>query len=175
MSTAGKVLVVFIMLGALTWLILAGGVAQLNRNGNQALEKLATELEKVQASLEHDRHEIGVVRDQTQLVQQNIDREVEDLRSRQADLERARSQIVESLTRVQYELAIVDETIKTAQTSLENRNTEHQEEMKAIEGLRAEAQNLKTENDQFMARLQSLRDKFQSTYHTNLEMLNKRQ
>ena len=35
MSTAGKVLVVLVMLTAIVCLILAGGVAQLNRNGNQ--------------------------------------------------------------------------------------------------------------------------------------------
>ena len=40
MSTAGKVLVVLIMLASLVWMVLMAGVTQLNRNGNQALKNL---------------------------------------------------------------------------------------------------------------------------------------
>ena len=35
MSTAGKVLVVLILLASLVWMMLTAGVDQLNRNGNQ--------------------------------------------------------------------------------------------------------------------------------------------
>ena len=34
MSTAGKVLIVMVMLTSLVWMILSAGVAQLNSNGN---------------------------------------------------------------------------------------------------------------------------------------------
>ncbi len=81
----------------------------------------------------------------------------------------------DSLSRLRYQLASVDETIKTAQTSLANHNKEYQDEEKAMDDLRAEIQGLKTDNTQLMARLQSLRNKFQDTYHTNLGMLSKRQ
>jgi chromosome segregation ATPase len=175
MSTAGKVLVVFVMLSALLWMILAGGVAQLNRNGNAALKKLADDLEKVDAELTTAKHEILDLRDQTALTQETIDREVSVLRARQADLEDAHSQISESLSRLRYQLATVDETTKTAQTSLENRNKEHRDEEKAIDDLRTEVRSLKTDNTQLMARLQSLRDKFQETYGSNIKMLNQRQ
>jgi chromosome segregation ATPase len=175
MSTAGKVLVVLVMLTVVVWMILAGGVAQLNRNGNEALTKLATELEKVEADLQTAKHDILNYRDQTALTQEKIDRDIAVLRSRQADLEDARSQISESLSRLRYQLATVDETIKTAQTSLQNRNKEYQDEEKAIDDLRTEVQGLKTDNTQLMARLHSLREKFRDTYHSNLGMLNKRQ
>ena len=39
MSTAGKVLVVLVTLTTLVWMILAAGVAQLNRNGNKAASR----------------------------------------------------------------------------------------------------------------------------------------
>jgi chromosome segregation ATPase len=175
MSTAGKVLVVLVMLSALVWMILAGGVAQLNRNGNEALAKLAAELEKVQGDLETAKHDILDYRDQTASSQEKIDRDIAVLRSRQADLENAGSQISDSLSRLRYQLATVDETIKTAQTSLEYRNKEYQDEEKAIDDLRAEVQGLKTDGTQLMARLQLLRTKFQDTYHSNLGMINKRQ
>ncbi len=92
-----------------------------------------------------------------------------------ADLEDAHSQISESLSRLRYQLATVDETIKTAQTALQNQNKDYQDEEKAIDNLRTEVQGLKTDNTQLMARLQSLRENFQDTYHLNLGMVNKRQ
>ena len=39
MSTAGKVLVVLILLSWLVWVLLTAGVDQLNRNGNQAVDR----------------------------------------------------------------------------------------------------------------------------------------
>jgi chromosome segregation ATPase len=175
MSTAGKVLVVLVMLVSVVWMILAGGVAQLNRNGNEALQKLVTELEKVEEDLQTAKHEILDLRDQTGLAQESIDREVSTLRSQQADLEAAHSQISESLSRLRYQLSTVEETIKTAQTSLENRNKEHQGEEKAIDDLRTEIKGLKTDNSQLMARLQTLRDNFQNTHRANLKTISERQ
>ena len=43
MSTAGKVLVVLIMLASLVWMVLMAGVAQLNRTGNKTLQELGRE------------------------------------------------------------------------------------------------------------------------------------
>jgi hypothetical protein len=37
MSTAGKVLIVLVMLTSLGWIILSAGVSQLNANGNKRL------------------------------------------------------------------------------------------------------------------------------------------
>jgi chromosome segregation ATPase len=171
MSTAGKVLVVLVMLAAMAWLVLIGGVARLNRNGNEALQKLADELEKIQTGLQESQQEIRALHDQTTVAQEQLDRDLHALAARQADLEAARSQIVETLTRVQYQLAIVEDTIKGARTSLEHRIAEHQAEEKAVADLRSEVRDHKTETGQLMARLQTLRDQFQTTYHTNLELL----
>ena len=59
-------------------------------------------------------------------IQENLDHEVTVLRARQSDLEKARSQIRESLARWQYELATVQETIDRAKTALQHRIEEHQ-------------------------------------------------
>lgn len=174
MSTAGKVLVVFIMLTVLVWMILAGGVAQLNRNGNEALQKLTDELEKLETDLHDTRVQIAKDRDETTATQEKIDRDLAVLRAQQADLEKSRSDIVESLTRLQYQLATVEESIKGARASLEHRTAEHKAEEKSMEDRRSEVQTLKNENGQLMARLQGLRKQFQTAYHTNLEMLGKK-
>jgi len=174
MSTAGKVLVVFVMLTALVWMLLAGGVAQLNRNGNQALQKLSDDLEKVQDGLEKAKVEIGDVLTQTTQTQENIDREITVLRSRQSDLENKRSQILENLSRLQYQLTTVEDNIKYGQATLASRVAEHQEEEKAMANLRTEVQELIADNSQLMDRLKSLREHFRSTHNANIEMLNKR-
>ena len=174
MSTAGKVLVVFVMLFTLAWMVLAGGVAQLNRNGNQALQKLTDDLEKVQAGLETAKHEVIDLRTQTTLIQEKIDRDVIVLEAKQTLLEETKSEILDTLSSLQYELATVEDTIKTGKATLASRIVEHQDEEKAMAGLRNEVQTLIADNSQLMNRLQTLRDQFKKTHSTNVEMLQKK-
>ena len=58
MSTAGKVLVVLIMLASLVWMLLMAGVTQLNRNGNQALIELTDKVAKLQEDVKTTQAEI---------------------------------------------------------------------------------------------------------------------
>lgn len=173
MSTAGKVLVVLIMLTAIGCLILAGGVAQLNANANQKLQQLAAELEKTQAAIETTRQDIKSYRDQTTIAQEKIDREITALRSQQTDLERSRSQISDTLSRLQYDLGTVNATIAAARESLQIRITEFDNEQTAMADLRRNVQSLKAKNSELMGRLQKLRDDFQKNHHDNLKMLAK--
>jgi hypothetical protein len=174
MSTAGKVLVVFVMMLTLVWMLLAGGVAQLNRNGNQAIQKTNDDLEKVQAGLETAKHDVLDLRTQTTQVQEKIDRDLAVLLSRQNDLEESKSEILDTLASLQYQLATVEDTIKNGRATVASRNAEHQEEEKAMEGLRAEVQELIADNGQLMNRLQTLREQFSKTHQNNVEMLNKK-
>jgi chromosome segregation ATPase len=174
MSTAGKVLVVSIMVAILAWLILAGGVARLNRNGNEALKKLTDEVAKAQADLQDTRQQIASLRDESRSTHAQIDRDLTALRANMAVLEENRSEIVETLTRLQNQLDTVDATKKSADATLEHRIAEHKAEEKAMETLRSDVRTLKTENDQLMARLQSLRDQFQDNYHKNRQLLDKK-
>jgi chromosome segregation ATPase len=96
------------------------------------------------------------------------------LRAQQSDLEDSRSDIVESLTRLQYQLATAEETIKGARTSVEQRNAEFKAEEQSLADLRKGVQTTKTENEQLLARLQTLRDQFQNAYHSNRELLGKK-
>jgi chromosome segregation ATPase len=175
MSTAGKVLVVLVMLAAIICLILAGGVAQLNYNGTKKLDDLGKELVKTQENLAKTRHEISDLRDQTTLVQEKIDRDVTALRVQQNDLERSHSQISYTLDRVKHELETVNSTIEGAKTSIENRKNEFDAEEKAMDELRRQVLSLKSNNTQLMDRLKTLRDQFQNSYHENVGMLSKRQ
>jgi chromosome segregation ATPase len=175
MSTAGKVLVVLVMLSAILCLMLAGGIAQLNYNGTKKLDDLSKELVKTQENLEKTRHEISNLSDHTIVVQEKIDRDVMALRVQQNDLERSHSQISYTLDRVKHELETVNTTIQGAQTSIENRKNEFDAEEKAMDDLRRQVLSLKSTNTQLMDRLKTLRDQFQHSYHENVGMLSKRQ
>jgi outer membrane murein-binding lipoprotein Lpp len=174
MSTAGKVLVVLVMTAMVVWIVLTAGVDQLNRNGNEVLHKLVQDTEKLGADLQQTRNDIRKLRDETSLWQERADRQLSMLDAKETEVEKAHSEIQESLSRAQYELAIVQDTIKGAQTSISNRIVERDAEKKAVADLSSEVQTLKTETAQLMDRLKTLRDQFKTTYHANLGMLSKK-
>ena len=103
--------------------------------------------------------EIASVLVQTSLAQENTDRERTVLRSKQADLERTRSQVSETLAAIKYELEIVEGTAKSAQTDLENRTTEHQEESKNLEKNQAANQELMAACGKLRNQLASIRER----------------
>jgi chromosome segregation ATPase len=173
MSTAGKVLVVLVMLTSIGCLTLAGGIAQLHYNANQKLDQLATEVEKTRAAIESTKLDIANYRDQTTLTQEKIDRDVTALESQQTDLERTRTQISDTLSRLQYDLNTVNGTIAGAKDSLQNRINEFDADTKALADLRKDVQSLRSSNSELMGRLQSLRGRFQDAHRKNLEMLGK--
>ncbi len=171
MSTAGKVLAVLVLLASVGWIILAAGIAQLNANGNKRLHDLEVQIEKLQDDLRQTVSEISSLKVQTSQTQERTDRDLAVLRSRQADVEKARSQARESLSRAQYQLAIVQETIKGAQDALQHRNEEHQSEEKALADVKTDVRHLVAETTQLRDRLMMLRKEFQTTYHGNVETL----
>jgi chromosome segregation ATPase len=173
MSTAGKVLSVLVALMTLVWIVLSAGVSQLNTNANARLHDLALKLEKLQDDVKKAQDDTASFLSQTSQAQEAVDREYEVLRAQQADLQRASSQISDSLAGVKYELEIVQETGKSAQSALENRNAEHQEETKELGQDRALVQELMAQCGKLRDRLTSLRKDFLSQYHANIEMLGK--
>jgi chromosome segregation ATPase len=173
MSTAGKVLVVLVLLTSLVWMVLASGVAQLNTNGNTRLHELTEQIAKLQTDSKQTQDEIASVRDQTSSIQENVDREITVLRANQSDLEKSRSQIAEMLSRVQYELATVKETVEKAKTALANRIEEQESEQQALARAKSEVEDLKAKNGELLSELSMLRKNFESVYHSNVEALGK--
>lgn len=175
MSTAAKVLSIVIALFSIVWMILAAGVAQLNTNGNTLVHELQIQVEKVALDLDQAKDDIVHLKDQTASVQEKVDRGLMVLRAKQNDLEKARSQIVETLTRVQYQMAVMEDTIKGSQTTLANRNEELESEKKALADARTEVQTLIARTSEMMNELGSLREKFQKTYASSLDQLGDKQ
>jgi chromosome segregation ATPase len=173
MSTAGKVLVVLVTLTTLVWMILASGVAQLNRNGNKAVHDLSETFAKTQVNLEEARAEIVAYKDQTSSIQQKDDYNLNVLRAHDIDVKEARSQIIDTLKNTEFELSTLQDTIKAAQTDLLHRNEELAAEEKALGEAKSEVQALMAESNQLASRLKGLRQTFQTTYKANVEQLGK--
>ena len=157
MSTAGKVLVVLVMLASLVWMLLTAGVTQLNRNGNQALIVLTEKVAKLQGDVKNTRDEIVRVKDQTHVLQEQMDRELAVINARQNDVQRLASTISENLSSVRYELATVQQTVQNAEQGRTERAAEVVADQKALVAARDEVKSLKATDEQLRARLASLR------------------
>jgi chromosome segregation ATPase len=173
MSTAGKVLIVLVMLVTFVWIVLSAGVSRVNTNYNTRIHELTKEVEKLQTQVRETQDEFTSVLTQTSQAQEKTDRERTVLRAKQSDVESARSQISAALSEAKFELEIVDGTAKSAQTDLEHRTTEHQEETKLLEKDRADNQELMAFCGKLRDQLASLRKDFQTKYHSNIETLGK--
>jgi peptidoglycan hydrolase CwlO-like protein len=173
MSTAGKVLAVLVMLVIVVWVILAAGVARLNTNANTKLHNLQVEVGRLDEEVTKTQAEVASLTDSTSEVRTQIDLTFAVLRARQTDVDQARSQILETLLSLQFQLATAQDTVKSAQTALDNRNAEVQSETKALAMGRSNVKDLITDTDQLRERLAALRKDFQTTYRSNLEILGK--
>jgi len=173
MSTAGKVLTILVMLTIIVWVVLAAGIAQVNTNFNTKLHAQKTEVEKLEGELAKTQLDVASLIDSTSEVRTQIDLTFSVLRARQTNVEKTRSQILDTLLQLQYQLATVQETVKGAQTALENRNVELQGETKALALDRSTVQDLIAETDKLRGRLATLRKDFQTTYQSNLDILGK--
>ena len=171
MSTAGKVLVVLSMLASIAWPILGAGVTQLNRNGNKALIDLAGRVTKLEDDLKTTQDETAKVKDETVLVQEQMVRDLAVTGSRQTNMERVKSNIREILSQVQYQLATLQETVKNAEQTAQQRAAEKVAEQKTLDAAKAEVETLKVRNSELMNRLTSLRNELKTTLKANLDML----
>jgi peptidoglycan hydrolase CwlO-like protein len=166
MSTAGKVLVVLIMLTTLVWITLSAGVSQLNTNGNKRLHDLAEQVAKLQDDVKQAQDDIVATRDQSSSVQEELHRQLTVLRSRQSDIEKARSQIRESLSRNEYQLELVTQTIDRAKAALQHRVEDQQTDEQTLAKSRAEVKELIAKSNELVQQLGALRKEFQTKYHS---------
>jgi hypothetical protein len=171
MSTAGKVLVCLVMLASFAWIALTAGVTQLNRNGNAALKKLVDDLKSAKENLASTKQEIFRIKDAITVQQEKTDREIARLRASQADIEKARSQTQEVVAEVQVGLATIQNTLKNAEISRQQRTTENKAEEQALEEAHTELAALKANNTELMDLLADLRQQFEAKYQDNLELI----
>jgi chromosome segregation ATPase len=174
MSTAGKVLVVLVMLVAVVCMILAGGIARLNYNANQKLDQLSNEIAKAEQEIEATHLEIMDYSDRASSAGEKIDRDIATLRAQQTDIERTRAQVIDTLEALRFDLDRENKTGAAAKESLRIRIAEFEAEEKAMAELRRQVQTLKSNNSEAMGRLEKLRNDLLNTHRKNVQMLGKR-
>ena len=167
MSTAGKVLVVLILISSLVWLVLASKVAVINANGAQMRDKFEQDFAKLEADSAQNRINLRLLKDQIAHTQVQMDRDLAVIRSRVAELEKARSGLLEVAARAKHGVDTINATIEAAGADLALRKAENSAEQTAFADLQNEVKRLQEEHGQLSDQLTQLRDQLKSTLSEN--------
>jgi chromosome segregation ATPase len=170
MSTAGKVLIVLILLVLPIWIVMFSAVAELNKNGTQAVQDLKEKVVKLEEDVARNEHEIFTLKDQISLEQRAMGEQITVLRSRQSDAEKARAELTEIQKRVKYQLAGIETALKNAQTTRDVRDAEKKTVTKEIADTEDEVKKLQEEHAELTAQLERLRSEFKETLESNRAM-----
>jgi chromosome segregation ATPase len=171
MSTAGKVLVVLILLVVPIWILLASTVAQLNTEWTQALAKRDQEITKLEKDVQDNERAILDLRDQIALEQGAMESEQAVVRSKLAEVERGKAEMIQIQTGVANQLETLQTSLKTAESAKELRNAEFKAEGAAKAAAEAVVERLKGENSQLMDQLTALRTEFKRIVDSNKKIV----
>jgi chromosome segregation ATPase len=171
MSTAGKVLIVLILLLMPAWIILVSGVARLNTEATRQIADLKAQIEKLEADVAKTESDIQGMKDRIGLEQRATAEDLEVIRARLAEVYRARTEVTEIQERVKLDMEMVEAEVKGAGTELEQRKVEQKAEEKALADTRAEVTKLQAETSDLMDELARLREEFKATVATNRKLV----
>lgn len=173
MSTAGKVLVVLVLLLAPVWVILVSAVAELNKSGGEQVAKLKGDVANLEKQVTDTRRQIVTLKDQIKLEQVTMLQEVAAIRSHAADLEKARSETFEIAARVNYQVVAMQEAAKRSEATKELRVAEKTQEIAAKAAAEKEVERLKQEHAALVERLDKLRNDFKATLDSNRKLVDR--
>jgi chromosome segregation ATPase len=167
MSTAGKVLVVLIVLVMPIWVFLAASVAQLNKNGGERVAALEADVARLEKEVAEMKLKSMASRDQVAITQVAMLEQLSAIRSRQAALQSQLSSTTEIASAAKNRVASTLDAFKRAESTRDLRKAEHQEEAQAKAEAEAEVDKLKQEHAELAERLETLRTQFKSTVDSN--------
>jgi len=173
MSTPGKVLVVLVTLTSLIWIVMVASVAQINNSGSEKLANLTTQVNKLEVDVAQARRQLEALKDQISQAQVEMGLDLATIRSRQAALEKVRSDTIEMATRVKLQLAGYEASAQTAQTARDQREAEKKAEAEAKAQAEAEVAKLKSEHSRLTDQLTKLSNEFRTTLESNKRMIDR--
>lgn len=171
MSTAGKVLIVLILLTVLLWIGLASQTAMLNRNWGQQIAGIQADIQKIEAELPEVLTKIDRVKNQITVEQVAKDNDLTNVRDRLSKLEKDEAFTKEALSRFALQLESMQQAVAAAQARHEVRKKEKEDTEKALADARQLVVQLTQENDRLLGQLTGLRNEFISTLARNKEMV----
>ena len=167
MSTAGKVLIVLVMLLMPVWILLVSAVAQLNKNGGQAVAALEKQYASLETQLRENKELARKTRDEHNLLTTTSGEETSVLRAKQGGLEAIRSTVLEDQSRKQVALGHMEAALKNAKLDQEHRINEKTQMIQEKSNLEAEVKQLMAVTAELTNQLEKLRNDFKSTYEQN--------
>ena len=173
MSTPGKVLVVLVTLTSLIWIVMVASVAQINNTGSEKLANLTAQVEKLQTDVVETQRQLEALKDQIGQTQVEMGLDLATVRSRQAALEKVRSDTLEMATRVKLQLAGYEASIQTAQTARDQREAEKKAEVEAKAKAEAEVEELTSEHSRLTEQLTKLTNEFRTTLESNKRLVDR--
>ena len=174
MSTAGKVLIVMVLLTSLVWMVLASGVARLNTNGNARLHELTEQIAKLQTDFKQTQDEIVRYEIRLRRSKKIVDREITVLRAtsvrpRKGPLSNPEMHDAGSISACDSQRNRLKGQNDAPRIEFEEQESEEQ----ALTRAKSEVEDLKTKNGELLSELSTLRKNFESVYHSNVEFLGK--
>lgn len=173
MSTAGKVLVVLVLLVLPVWIVLVSAVAQLNTAWTQEVQKQKDAVDKLEQDVAANQQAITKMKDQIVLVQNSAEEQSTVLRSKLTDVERARADVIQIQTGVKVQLDTLKAAVDKANAARDRRKEEKQQEIQAKADAEKAVNELKSDNAELMSQLTRLRDEFKSLLESNKALVNR--
>jgi cell division protein FtsB len=167
MSTAGKVLVVLVLLLVVVWMFLASGVAEYNRNGGKLLVELQQQILKLEEDVAKTKANVNRLKDQIAMEQETAGKDMVVLHDKRAQIEAMRSEAMEIESRMKIALGDMEAALKNAQLDRDHRVAEKKQMETDLANDQAEVEKLKAEHSRLTAQLNQLRNDFSETYRAN--------
>jgi len=167
MSTAGKVLIVLVLLLVPVWIVLASAVAQLNTEWSQAVKQAADRVAQLEKDVLKNEEDIRAWNDKIGLEQEALGQTQTVLLAQIANVERTKAETVAIQADVKVRLERLQAAVKNAERARDLRLAEKESETKGKASAEMLVGELSGQNAELMEQLTQLRNDFKSTLESN--------
>jgi len=167
MSTAGKVLVVLVMLVMAGWVVLISAVTQLNENYGEMVAQNDKKLEALSEDVAKTTRDIAAMIEKANREQADMVRDLREVQTRIVAFERHQSAAIENLTRLKFQVASYESALETAKKALETRVAEENQANETLANKKSEIEKAKTVNADLRDQLAKLQDEFKQILSEN--------
>lgn len=162
MSTAGKVLVVLVMLSMVFWLIMASAVTQLNSNAGELVAKNDELIDGLQKDLTKAQADLYSLRKNLALEQEKNSLAITYVRGQISNTERRQADIVEALERIKVQVILAEKASIQAIANKEQRTNdvadlqvEKARLLDTVDTLKAEDSALREQSESLLTNLKN--------------------
>jgi chromosome segregation ATPase len=171
MSTAGKVLVVLVVLAVIPAIWLYAKVYDLNSNWGQEIQRLGKQVDELDQQLDAKQAELDAKLAAISREKSQRDDDLTALRARISEVEVLEAKSREDADRVRLQIALLEESAKDAQATVTGREKEVADTQKAKDDAEALVKTLQGAVQSRMDELASLRQEFLRIVEENRQML----